>query len=141
MKAYSPYLGFALGALVALPCAFLAVTAAGAGHGSYLPARLLFPFTMLSTLLYGPFTTPFILAALIQFPLYGLVLGCCHRASRLAHGLLALCATHLVAVTVVLAVPNTDFPNRSGRANNVTSAFARHRPAAAEFLRSEEFRE
>lgn len=121
MRAYSPYFGLALGVLVALPCAFVAAAAAGAGHGTYLPARLFFPITMLSTSLCGPITAPFIAVALLQFPIYGLALGYCHRASRLRRGLAALSAVHFIAVTLSLVIPNTNFPNRVGRANNDSS--------------------
>lgn len=144
VRAYSPYLGLALGILVALPCAFIAAAAGGAGHGTYLPARLFFPFTMLSTLICGPVTAPFIAVALLQFPFHGVVLGFCHRASRLRHGLLSVVAVHLVAVTLSLVLPSTSFPNRVGRANNDTSAdgagplrftFVAQGRATAEFVR------
>jgi hypothetical protein len=60
-------LGTAIGALSAL----IALAAAAGGHGSYTPAAILFPYTMLSTRFLDSITTPFVALALIQFPLYG----------------------------------------------------------------------
>ena len=62
--------------LVATPTFLLAaVASAGGGHGSYLLAKILFPFTMLSTLVFGSIIVPAIALAVLQFPVYGLVLG------------------------------------------------------------------
>lgn len=52
----------------------VAVVAAGAGHGTYVPAILLFPYSMLMASFAGA-TTPVLLAlAVAQYPLYGLFL-------------------------------------------------------------------
>ena len=74
---------FALGA---------AIASAGAGHGDYLFAKLLFPYSMLLTSLTGTITYPLIGLALIQFPLYGLVAGSYH-ANRTAISLSVLHVT------------------------------------------------
>lgn len=49
MKRFSSYFGLAGGVVVTIPLAIIAVLAGGAGHGSYLPMRVFFPFTMFST--------------------------------------------------------------------------------------------
>lgn len=69
--------------LLATPiCLFLGIASAGAGHGNYFLAKLLFPFTMLSTVPLGLITTPFILLALAQFPVYGMILGHANEKGR-----------------------------------------------------------
>lgn len=69
-------IGFASGVLVALPAIFAAIMSAGAGHGDYVAARWLFPVPCLLTLLeddsFGTFS---IGLGLLQFPIYGAVLG------------------------------------------------------------------
>jgi len=80
-------IGFGLGVLGTIPAVALAVASGGAGHGEYVAARLLFPYTMLLTLAanrVSPFTA---LIALVQFPLYGIIIGSAwssRRARRLA---------------------------------------------------------
>ena len=68
--------GGLVGGFVTLPAMLLAIIFAGAGHGHYDFARALFPFSMLATLLTGNYISiPLIIAGLLQFPLYGLVIG------------------------------------------------------------------
>ena len=43
--------------------ATLAIISAGAGHVDYFMAKVLFPFTMLSTFVLGSITVPFVLGA------------------------------------------------------------------------------
>jgi hypothetical protein len=90
--------GIASGALIELPALLAAVMSAGAGYGHYAAARILFPFSMLLTLVEGSIG-PFSLSiGLIQFPLYGALLGwSMRRKSYRAAILVAL--LHLVAVT------------------------------------------
>jgi len=68
--------GFAAGVLVAVPAVVVAVVSGGAGHGDYVAARALFPVPMLSTLLEGGTTGAFaVVVGLLQFPIYGTLLG------------------------------------------------------------------
>jgi hypothetical protein len=64
-----------LGILFALPAFLLAVASAGAGHGHYVMARMLFPFSMLLTLVEGSIGPIALAVALFQFPLYGAMVG------------------------------------------------------------------
>jgi hypothetical protein len=61
--------------MVSIPTLALAIASTGGGHGTYFMARLLFPLTMLSTWLFGSITNPLIVAAVLQFPVYGFVIG------------------------------------------------------------------
>jgi hypothetical protein len=74
-------------------CLLLGIGSAGVGHGDYVLARILFPYTMLSALLFDKITAPFVLLAIIQFPAYGLILG--RAAGR---------GRFLVALTLILVV-------------------------------------
>ena len=81
------------------------VFAAGAGHGSYLPAKILFPLTMLSTLVFNRITAVFAIVAVVQFPLYGVVLATGRSRGRGVRTLVVLTALHLIeGVACVLLV-------------------------------------
>ena len=81
----------------------LAIAAAGAGHGTYLVAGLLFPFTMLSTVWTKSITAPFMILACVQFPLYGAVIGSDRSSAGFRMRAFAIGAIHLIAFIVVLA--------------------------------------
>ena len=91
--------GLLLGVVVAAPLLFICIFAAGAGHGTYLPAKIFFPITMLSCLLFSSITAPFAIFAVLQFPLYGLILG--HSKS---HGRSAFIRTFLISVHIALSL-------------------------------------
>jgi hypothetical protein len=82
--------------LVALPALGAAVLSAGAGHGGYAAARALFPLPMLLTLVEGSIGPLAGGLALVQFPLYGALLGW-SRAHRSYGPLVALASLHLAA--------------------------------------------
>jgi len=65
-----------VGVLLAPVALFMAIMSAGAGHGHYVAAKILFPFTMASTYIWGTITLPFIILAIVQFPFYGWLTGC-----------------------------------------------------------------
>lgn len=65
-----------IGLLITPVAMVLAFLSAGAGHGNYVLPRLLFPYSMLLTLVTGDeITGPLLTLALAQFPSYGLLLG------------------------------------------------------------------
>ncbi|RZI70585.1 MAG: hypothetical protein EOP13_20590 [Pseudomonas sp.] len=76
MKTHQRQLKWLLIGAVCTPFALgAAIASGGAGHGDYLFAKCLFPYTMLLTSLTGTITYPLIGLALVQFPLYGLAAG------------------------------------------------------------------
>ena len=91
--------------LVGTIAAFLAFKGAGGGHGSYLVAKLFFPFAMLSTLASGTLSAIGLTLAAIQFPIYagaaaaGILRG---RASRTAVEILVLHAIAAAACLILL---------------------------------------
>ena len=74
--------GLGLGVLVTIPAIALAVASGGAGHGNYVAARLLFPYSMLLTSQTHYISSPLILIALLQFPMYGLAICSAMRRKR-----------------------------------------------------------
>jgi len=67
--------GAVLGLLVELPAVLAAIISSGAGHGDYFAARALFPLPMLLTLVEGSIGVLSITLILLQFPIYGVLLG------------------------------------------------------------------
>ena len=55
--------------------AMFTVVVAGGGHGSYMPAKILFPYSMAATAFTREITTPLMVAALVQYPVYGGILA------------------------------------------------------------------
>jgi hypothetical protein len=101
--------GALVGVLVTPAAVALAVVSAGAGHGHYEFARLFFPFTMLLTRLAGDtITLPFVALALVQFPLYGAVIGLAASKGRIALAVVPLLVVHAVAAALCFSglIPN-----------------------------------
>lgn len=96
------YLKIAICSIVAqLVAAVAGIVSAGAGHGSYVAAKLLFPYTMLSGGVDGPLPTPFIVLACVQYLLYGLIWALAIRYRKVAPAILALASVHVGAVLLV----------------------------------------
>jgi hypothetical protein len=96
--------------LVATPVLlWIAFAAAGGGHGSYLPAKLLFPYTMASTAFTGELTLPSIAVGVLQYPIYGVLLDWARSASRFGSQLWTLVSVHVFAVVVALMFSNPSF--------------------------------
>jgi len=77
---------------------FIAVISGGAGHGNYFLAKVLFPFTMLSTYIFHSITGPFLLFTIIQFPIYGIAIGRARRRERRGLTTIWLISIHVIAV-------------------------------------------
>lgn len=82
------------------PLLLLAIASAGAGHGDYFWAKVFFPFTLLSVLAFDSITVPFIMLAVVQFPLYGLLLGKANEKGQLLRYLTLLLLVHSLTVLV-----------------------------------------
>ncbi len=94
----SSLIGAGAGACATLPALVAAFMSAGAGHGDYIAARLLFPFSMLLSWVEGGGVGPLgMMAGLLQFPLYGVLVA---RASKTGPDRAAIvaAAAHLTAV-------------------------------------------
>src|SRR4051812_28757256 len=99
-----------LGALVGLialaPLFWIVVVAAGGGHGTYIPAKLFFPFSMLLAG-NGPIGPASLVVAALQWATYGAVIGGASKRPFMARGLLA--AVHAMAVLVCLSIRYDNF--------------------------------
>lgn len=96
--------------LIATPfCLMVAIGSAGAGHGDYFWAKLIYPYTMLSTLMFGSITIPFRLLAVVQLPLYGVLLSIALLRSRLGLAASGLLAVHAVAAVACFVVRLQNF--------------------------------
>ena len=95
--------GFALAMLVSVLAFMAAVASGGAGHGDYVAARALFPLPMLLTLLEGGAVGAIsIVVGLLQFPVYGALLG---WSITRRHYVMAVVVTlaHVIAASVCFA--------------------------------------
>lgn len=68
-------IGGIVGAGVGLPAILIAAAAAGAGHGTYVPAAFLFPSSMLIATLAGNINSLAAALAIVQYPLYGITVA------------------------------------------------------------------
>lgn len=99
-----------IASLIVTPIALLlGLASAGVGHGDYRLAMMLFPYTLLSTAAFDSITPPFILLAIVQFPLYGVLLGYANEQGRLLAMLLLLCVMHGLALTAMFLIANSNF--------------------------------
>jgi len=86
-----------------------AVFAMGGGHGSYEPAAVLFPVGMLSFVFVGVLTTPFIVLAILQYPVYGAIIDSMpsKRARNIAK--ISILLFHILLVAVVYIFQRSSF--------------------------------
>jgi len=88
---------------------FLGLVSAGAGHGDYFLAKLFFPFTMLSTVRFHSIREPFWVFAIIQYPLYGLLLGVANLKRRFLVSAVALAIIHVSCAVAAVALVDEYF--------------------------------
>jgi hypothetical protein len=100
-------IGLLLGLLMTFPALFFAAASAGAGHGGYVAARAIFPFSMLLTLAEGNIGPIALAIALIQLPIYGAICGRV-KAHKNYRPVAIIAFVHLVAALVGFAgtLPN-----------------------------------
>ncbi|WP_143075922.1 hypothetical protein [Parafilimonas terrae] len=87
--------------LLTIPLLVIAIFFAGAGHGSYAPAIFLFPFCLISLPLVGQITAPFIVMAILQYPIYGFILDAFKRSEKYKEVIYLILFTHIaLAITI-----------------------------------------
>jgi hypothetical protein len=91
------WLGAGIGAIIAIPAIFAAIVSGGAGHGTYIVASVLFPFSMLLTRIEGSIGPIGMAVGVLQLPLYGAVAGRAVAVQGSSY-FLPLTTVHLVAV-------------------------------------------
>lgn len=105
------YLKIAIYSVVAqLVAIVLGIFSAGAGHGSYVAARLLFPYTILSFGIHGPIPDAFIVLACTQYLLYGFIWGMAIKYKNVAPAMFVLALVHLCAVLLAFIFYDSSGP-------------------------------
>lgn len=99
-----PGLILGLSVLLGATSVVVAVMFASGGHGTYLPAKLLFPFTMLLTLFGGPIGVGGIAAAVLQFPLYGAAVAAGAGTGQARRVAAVVAGVHAVVVALALVL-------------------------------------
>jgi len=100
---------FALSLVTTPFCLLLAIASAGAVHGDYFWAKIIYPYTMLSTLLFNSITIPFRVLAVAQLPIYGVLLSIAWLRNRLGLAALVLFALHTAAALACFVVRLENF--------------------------------
>ena len=99
-----------IASLVVTPiCLLPAAASANAGHGSYIAAIIFSPYTMLSALIFDVISVPFIIFAVLQFPLYGAILGKAAERKRFERALSIILAAHALAASACFIPFNESF--------------------------------
>ena len=93
---------------IAVVIVFLAT---GAGHGTYAPARIIFPYTMMAKVFHEDIRSIYLIFGLIQFPIYGLLLAWGINTKYKKAMIIALSILHCIAVYYVFVNHNEYFPN------------------------------
>ena len=109
MKSAKFWIPFVLSLIVTPFFLYFGIASGRAGHGNYLLAKILFPFTMLSTRPLGSIVAPFIVLAVIQFPLYGFILGAANGRNKILFCGVALLSVHSVAAGACFFVVDANF--------------------------------
>jgi hypothetical protein len=91
---------------------FLGLVSAGAGHGDYLLAKILFPYTLLSTAVFERIETPFMVLTVVQYPAYGVAMGIANVKRKLFSSGAALALVHTVAVIAAFLFASPYFSGR-----------------------------
>lgn len=102
--------GMATGVALFMVALGWATTAAAGGHGSYLPAKVLFPWGMFVAHLCDYICDAALVLGAVQFPIYGAFLGSSSTWAALGRRLAIVCFAH-IAAAVLAAFVVTSAPN------------------------------
>ncbi|WP_299797143.1 hypothetical protein [uncultured Maribacter sp.] len=83
---------------------FLTIFLAGGGHGTFLPAKLFYPFSMISAGFKDEIGTFEIIMAVIQIPVYGFIISM--KKSNWIYSIIGL---HILAVVICLMTSTEAF--------------------------------
>ena len=97
------------GFILSYPLWFIAELFMGAGHGGYLPAKLLFPYTMASTHWTQMISDDAIFCGYLSYALYGVALGFALPTSWLSRVGLSVLGIHSLAIAICLLVTSPEF--------------------------------
>jgi hypothetical protein len=80
----------------------VAVFAMGAGHGTHIPAIVLFPYGLMGVLFQDRISLAFMVIAILQYPLYGFIIDKANSPNQLRLSLLTLLVTHISVTTLII---------------------------------------
>lgn len=83
---------------------FIAVFLAGGGHGWYEPAIVLFPFGLISILFSRSIELPFVILAILQYPIYGLIIDSIGNRKSIKWTIISIILIHMVLAGVILTL-------------------------------------
>jgi hypothetical protein len=87
----------------------VSVLAAAGGHGTYAPAKVMFPYTMALTGVTGSITPVLVGLAFIQYPALALAMWTLRGASTRQWRWLGLSAVHLLAIVAAFVAADDAF--------------------------------
>ena len=85
------------------------VLAAGGGHGTYAPAKVLFPYSMALTAATGEITSPLVVIALAQYPAYAVIMWALRGTSTRQRRWIGLACVHVLAVAWAFVSADSSF--------------------------------
>lgn len=90
-----------LGVLANPLCLYLAWQSGGYGHGDYSWAKILFPYSLLTTILSQEITFPAVILAFVQFPIYGIAVATAFGSPRrMGIALISVCVVVLALASI-----------------------------------------
>jgi hypothetical protein len=101
-KKHFPYIHKSI---VFTPILFLlAFFTGGAGHGTYFFMKLIYPYTMLSILLFGSIKTTILFAGTFQYVFYGLILTHAESVNKLRVAAYTILIIHTISFVLCLVL-------------------------------------
>jgi len=88
--------------LISVLLLVISVLCMGGGHGSYIPAMVLFPFGMLGTVWFDTITLPFIIMGLLQFPVYGYVIDKTQKTGKWKMAVSIIFIFHFLLAAIII---------------------------------------
>ena len=103
------FAGFFGGLILGYLLWYIAALFMGAGHGSYLPAKLLFPYTMVSTHWTQIISDEAVLCGYLGYAIYGGVLGFSLPNSWTYKVGFSVLSIHILAIAMCIFVASPSF--------------------------------
>ena len=88
--------------LLTVPALIIALLFMGAGHGTWIPATWLFPYGMIGTLFIDRVATPFIILAILQYPVYGFLIDRTGKKKKQRRRLYWIPVIHVVLAALII---------------------------------------
>tara|TARA_R110000868_G_scaffold407736_1_gene689476 strand:+ start:58 stop:390 length:333 start_codon:yes stop_codon:yes gene_type:complete len=74
------------------------ILSGGAGHGDYYWTKILFPLIIISANIFGQILIPFLIIGIIQFPIYGVIIGKANENNKLLITAISILVFHILTV-------------------------------------------